>query len=133
MSFTENLEKNFLPRNDLSIIITDGWESIDQFAILFKRVSPRSKEIRFLHVLGKEEIDPPYRNDIKLIDSEKETGNQVTMSKRMIDLYKGKLHEHMKRLSVLCRRYKIAYLQVHTGEDVRKFFLQTCKKHGWLE
>ncbi|WAA13630.1 DUF58 domain-containing protein [Fervidibacillus halotolerans] len=131
--FSKNMEKRFIPMRDLTIIITDAWEPIDQIATLFQRIAPRVKEVRFLHILGKEEIAPPYERDVQLVDSEQNTTVNVSMSNTVVEKYKNRLHQHIKRLEVLCRRYKIHYLQVVEGENLHKFFLQTCIKHGWLE
>lgn len=117
----------------LVIIITDGMEELKVIEKLFKRIITKFKQVRMLQILSKEELSPEYASDLKLIDSEEHTSVQVSMSNRVIAMYKERLKKHNEQLASLCKQYGISYLQIDDEKDLHTILFSLCAKSGWIE
>lgn len=132
-SFTASVERHLRKHAQLCIIITDGLEELSRFETLFKRMAPQNKQIRFIHLLSKEEVQPSFVNDLKLIDIEDHSFVNVSFSGKIQEIYREKLSKHNQALSVLCKRYGISYMQVTDEDSLQTILLTNCVKNGWLE
>jgi len=122
-TFIKEIETNLQKGKQLSIIITDGMEPIAEYEkLLFKIASVKSK-ILFIHILSKEEIEPGYTGDAKLIDSELESEVNVSISPKLVSSYQLRLKQHNERLEHTCRKHHIQYLFFNDEKTAEELLL----------
>jgi len=122
-TFIKEIETNLQKGKQLSIIITDGMEPIAEYEkLLFKIASVKSK-ILFIHILSKEEIEPGYTGDAKLIDSELESEVNVSISPKLVSNYQLRLKQHNERLEHTCRKHHIQYLFLNDEKTAEELLL----------
>lgn len=131
-SFTENLEKYSLRKNQLAIIITDGMEPVERFSQLLRKLAINKQEVRFLQILSEQELDPDYEGDLKLVDSETRAFMNISMHASILEDYKNRLREHNDALAALCKKFGVSYLLMGDGQDLQEFLFHECTAKGWL-
>src|SRR5690606_25885883 len=67
-TFVKEIEKKLQKGKQLTIIITDGMEAIAEYEKLLLKTASAKSKILFIHILSKEEADPEFTGDAKLID-----------------------------------------------------------------
>ncbi len=126
-TFAENLSKNTLKNNQLTIIITDGLEPSASFEMLLRLIAAAKQEVRLIQLLAREEIEPSYSGDIKLIDSESNDSVNISLNASILANYQQALMEHNTKLAALCRQYGFSYLFTTDDADLHHFLFQECK------
>ncbi|GLB59380.1 DUF58 domain-containing protein [Cytobacillus sp. NCCP-133] len=119
----QNLESGMLSQNflgflrdalskkqQLAILIADGFEPLKEWESLFRKLKGLKQEFWLFQVQAKEELAPSYSGDMKLIDSESGTAVNVTMSPSILADYEKRLRDHNKQLEALCKRYGGQYI-----------------------
>jgi len=125
-TFTENIHKNLLKNNQLSILITDGLEPLDSIESLFRLIAAAKQEVKLIQLLGKEEIEPNYSGDVKLIDSESRETVNVSINDSILGNYQKQVKEHNRKLEALCRRFGFSYLVTTDDADLQSFLFHEC-------
>ncbi|MFJ5713334.1 DUF58 domain-containing protein [Neobacillus sp. NPDC093127] len=125
-TFTDNFQKNSLKNNQLVILITDGLEPLASFEALFRLIAAAKQEVKLIQLLSREELDPSYSGDVKLIDSESNESVNVTMSDSILVNYRKQVTEHNRRLEALCRRFGFSYLLTADDADLNDFLFHEC-------
>lgn len=131
--FTLVCKKNLLKNRELALVITDGLEPVENWGDFLHRLASSHKSVRFLQLLARDEVAPEFTGDRLLVDSESQQEVNVSMSGKVISLYRERLQEHNKKIARLCSKYGCSYMQVETGENLEEILLRKCMQHGWLE
>lgn len=131
-AFTENLQKNPLKNNQLAIFITDGLESLDSFEELFRLIAAAKQEVKVIQLLSREEIEPIYSGDVKLIDSESNEIVNVSINDSILKNYQKQAREHNRKLEALCRRFNFSYLKTTDDADLQNFLFHECSAKRML-
>jgi uncharacterized protein (DUF58 family) len=113
----------------LSIIVTDGLERLEEIESLFKKIAAFRREIWLIQVLSEDELSPSYSGDVKLVDSETDTAVNVSMNPKLIADYKFRLTEHNRKLKDICRKVGGQYLLVSDARDVQSIIFHDFPKH----
>lgn len=95
-----------------------------------KHLLSRRYEIFVLQLLSPEEIEPPYRGDLKLVDSENKSIREVTFSERIIKRYKETLSDYCSQLQNFCRARGIIYARTSTTVPFEDLVLKYLTKSG---
>jgi uncharacterized protein (DUF58 family) len=95
-----------------------------------KHLLSRRYEIFVLQVLSPEEIEPPYRGDLKLVDSETNTYREVTISERVMKRYRDTLAGYCSQLQNFCRTRGMIYLRTSTAVPFEDLVLKYLTKSG---
>lgn len=125
-TFTENFPKNVLKNKQLAIVITDGLEPIPYFEALFHKIAASKQEVRLIQLVSRQELEPAYAGDIKLIDSETNEAVNVTVNEQIIVKYQKRLLQHNTQLERLCQRFGFQYLQTTDDADLMRFLFHEC-------
>ncbi|QCJ42035.1 DUF58 domain-containing protein [Bacillus sp. S3] len=131
-TFTENLHKNSLKNNQLAILITDGLEPLESFESLFRSIAARKQEVTLIQLLSRDELNPIYTGDVKLIDSESKESVQVSMNEFILGNYQRQLNMHNHKLELLCRRFGFSYLMTTDHADLPAFLFHECSAKRML-
>ncbi|MBS4198781.1 DUF58 domain-containing protein [Bacillus sp. FJAT-49732] len=132
-TFIKEMEKKLQKGRQLTIIITDGMEAIADYEKLFLKAASVKSKILFIHILSKEEIDPDYTGDAKLIDSERETEVNVSISPKLVSAYQLRLKLHNERLEHTCRKFNIQYIFVSDEKTAEELLISDFIFHGIVQ
>ncbi|QED47512.1 DUF58 domain-containing protein [Cytobacillus dafuensis] len=130
--FIKHLNRTIIKKQQLSIIITDGLEQIDEIENLLKKLAAFKQEIWFIQVLSSEELSPHFSGDMKLVDSETEAIVNVSMSPKIIAEYEKRIHEHNRKLEMICRRFGGHYLFACDNRDVQSILFHDFSGKGLI-
>lgn len=130
--FIASLQNTVTKNQQLTIVITDGLESLDKVEALLKRLSSLKQEIWFFQVLSNDELSPTYNGDLKLIDSELNTAVNVSMTPTIISDYEKRLKEHNKGLEQVCRRFGGHYIQVTDNSNIQSVLFHELPSKGLI-
>jgi uncharacterized protein (DUF58 family) len=130
--FIASLQNTVSKNQQLSILITDGLESLDRIEALLKKLSSLKQEVWFFQVLSRDEISPSYLGDLKLIDSESNMAVNVSMNPSIISEYEKRLMEHNKELEKLCRRFGGHYISVSDEEPLQSVLFHELPGRGLM-
>jgi hypothetical protein len=90
----------------------------------------RGYEVTILHVLSPDEVEPELAGDIRLVDSETGTPQDVTVDNAMRDLYNRRLHEWRDEMSSYCIRRDVHYVTVETSSPWENLILYALRRAG---
>jgi uncharacterized protein (DUF58 family) len=90
-------------------------------------------EVALIHLLSPDEIDPPLAGDLRLIDVESGTAQEVTVDGALRDLYRQRVDDWRDNLRVECARRNVHYLPVSTGTPWEKVILYDLRRMGLIK
>lgn len=100
-------------RPGLVIVISDFLQEPDFFEglslLLFKKCS-----LFLIQVLDRAEKEPDLRGDLKLVDVETDEFREVSMSERLMEIYRRNFSEHCAKIESFCTRRGIGFIQTTT-------------------
>ncbi len=109
-NFLGCLKDNLSKQQQLAILVADGFEPINEWESLFRKLKGLKQEFWLFQVQSNEELAPSYSGDLKLIDSETGTAVNVSMNTSILANYKNRLEQHNKQLEDLCKRFGGQYI-----------------------
>ncbi|WP_141431206.1 DUF58 domain-containing protein [Bacillus sp. 03113] len=130
--FSENTKQKIGKNQQLSILITDGMEKINEIESLLKKVGSRIQDVWFLQVMSQQELLPDFSGDVKLKDSETNAEVNVSVNQNLITAYQQRLQQHNKKLELLCLKYGITYLLVEDSKELSHLFFHEFPSKGLL-
>jgi len=116
-------------RPGLALIITDMF-SPNGYVNGLNALQGRGYEVAILHVLSPDEINPEYAGDVRLIDSETGTGQDVTIDAAMRNLYEKRLREWRDEIASYCLSRDVHYVTVETGIPWENVILFALRRAG---
>lgn len=119
------------PRPGLAVVFSDYLTESDWRAgLLALRASGR--EVTVVQVLAPDELDPDFRGDWLLRDSETDAGVEVTISPRLLRRYLEELETHTTALRDFCRRQQITFVRMATDAAIESEVLVGLRAAGIL-
>jgi uncharacterized protein (DUF58 family) len=97
-----------------------------------KALLQRSFEVFLVHVVCEEELDPPLKGDLALVDAESGTTRQVSVDRWALDRYRGRLQAHFAEAERFCARHGIDYLRTSTAVPFQDLILRHLRRGGFL-
>lgn len=111
----------------VSIIISDFlFEEGYEKAISF--IQSTNQEIILVHLLSKEELNPEFQGDLKLIDSESKHNKEITISPYLLKEYHHTLDLFLEKIQHFANQRGISYLLVHPESSIEEIMVQAFKK-----
>jgi uncharacterized protein (DUF58 family) len=130
--FSEHLSRVLQKNQQLSIIITDTMEPLSGLESAMKRIGAMKQDFWLLQILAREEAEPSYSGDIRLIDSESRASVNVSMNPVIVDGYKKRLEEHGRKLEAICRKYGGQFVPITADTDIQTILLRILPGKGML-
>ncbi len=90
-------------------------------------------EIAILHVLARDEVEPPMGGDLRLIDIETNQPQEVSIDGGMRDLYMKRLVEWQESIRADCLRRGVHYVPVITDTPWEKIILYNLRRLGTVK
>ncbi|MGM0789019.1 MAG: DUF58 domain-containing protein [Bacillota bacterium] len=130
--YSDHLSHALQKNQQLSILITDTMEPLSVLESAMKRIGAMKQDFWLLQILAKEEAEPNYNGDIRLIDSESSTSVNVSMNPVIVDGYKKRLEEHGRQLEAACRKYGGQFVPITADTDIQTILLRILPGKGML-
>ncbi|MBT2688526.1 DUF58 domain-containing protein [Bacillus sp. ISL-47] len=129
-NFLGCMKDSLSKKQQLAILVTDGFEPIEDWESLFKKLKGMKQEFWFFQVLANEELNPSYTGDMKLIDSETGTAVNISLNPSILFDYEKRLKEHNKQLEALCKRYGGQYIFAPEARDLQTILFRDLPAKG---
>ncbi len=85
-----------------------------------------------LHVVDRQDSTPDLKGDLVLHDCETGEEREVTITKRVLERYKGAYKEYLKRVERFCVKRQVAYFQADLEIPFDELILRVFRKGGFL-
>ena len=92
-----------------------------------------NQDVFILHVLAHEEIDPPLRGDLKLVDIEDDDATEITVSKPLLKAYRKTVESFVADLKTYAGRHGMNYLLAPTNIGFDVLILDYLRRRGLVE
>jgi uncharacterized protein (DUF58 family) len=93
----------------------------------------RGYEISVLHLLSPDEIDPPLAGDLRLIDAETATPQDVTLDGSLRELYRQRVSAWRDDIEAYCLKRGIHYIPVTTDLAWDELVLYQLRRRGLIK
>ena len=98
-------------RPGILFVISDFFDDGD-FRVEMKLLAQRGFDLNLIQVLAAEELEPSFRGDLMLVDSESGAAREVTVNERVLAAYRSALAGYTSSLGSFCQATGIAYAMV---------------------
>ena len=118
-------------RPGLAILISDLYSS-EGLRPSLRELQGRGQEVRVLHLLSPDELDPTLSGDLRLLDCESGTAVEASLDGALRSLYRRRLQEWRSQLQSECRQRRAGYLPLNTAIGWETAVLIEMRKAGVL-
>jgi uncharacterized protein (DUF58 family) len=118
------------PRRPGLVILISDLLSPNGYQSAVKRLQQRGHEVAIVHVLSPDEIDPPLAGDLKLIDVETGSAQEVSVDGGLRDAYRARVAAWRTEAQTFCRTRGVRYLGVPTDRPWDEVVLYDMRKAG---
>ena len=133
-----NLKRAILKNNftniGMTIIISDFLISDKEKEIeeIVKYLTYKKQQVVFIQILCEEERNPEFIGTKNVIDAETKEEIKVSITPRVLQLYKAKVKEYEDMLRNTARKYGGIFIKVNSEEDIEKIILTDFFNHKLL-
>jgi uncharacterized protein (DUF58 family) len=114
-------------RPGLALLISDLF-SPGGFQEGLAQLLGRGYEVAILHLLSPDESDPPLAGDLRLVDVETGSSQEVSIDPGLRDLYRTRVQDWLDEIQADCLQRGIRYLSINTGVPWDKVVLQEMRR-----
>lgn len=104
----------------------DGVEEALKYLLAAKQ------EVVVVQVLAREELDPGFSGELRLIDSESKEVREVAMSSKVLQAYREAARAYTQSLRAFCHERGMTYLLAVTDVPVSDFLLGELRRGGLI-
>lgn len=105
-------------RGGLIVVISDFLDPYDSMEH-WRRLTAQGQEVRLLHVLCPQEIQPQLVEAVRLEDVETRRRIRVLPSRRILRQYDDSLRAFLLAMREKCRRHRMPYVLLSSADDLR--------------
>jgi uncharacterized protein (DUF58 family) len=116
-------------RAGLLILITDMF-SPNGYIEGLNNLLGKGHEVLILHVLSPDEVSPIHAGDLRLVDVETGTGQEITIDPTMIEIYRQRLTQWVDSIRDECARKGVHYVMTQTDTPFEKVILYNLRRMG---
>jgi len=118
-------------RPGLAILISDLYNA-DGIRLSLRELQRGGHEVRVLHLLSPDELEPTFSGELRLLDCETGATQEVSLDSGLRGLYRRRLHEWRSQLQAECRQRGAGYLPLNTAVAWETVVLLEMRKAGML-
>lgn len=119
-------------RPGLTLIISDMF-SPTGFVDGLNALLGRGYEVVMLHVLSPDEVDPPLAGDLRLIDVESGTPQEISIDPVMHEIYLKRLEAWRTEIRAECTKRGVHYVPIITDTGWEKVILYELRRLGLVK
>lgn len=116
-------------RPGLAILISDMF-SPSGYEGGLNALGARGYELAVAHTLAPDELDPPFAGDLRLIDAETQTPQDITLTPSLRGLYARRLAAWQEEIGAFCRAREANYIAVVTEDAPEEVILREMRHVG---
>jgi uncharacterized protein (DUF58 family) len=126
--------KNRFNKIGMTIIISDfliskGEKEIEE---IMKYLTYKKQQVVFIQILCEEERNPEFRGTKNIIDIETKDEAKVSITPKVLQLYKSKINEHEDMLRNIVKKYGGTFIKINAEDDIEKIILTDLFNHKLL-
>jgi uncharacterized protein (DUF58 family) len=118
------------PRRPGLVMLISDLLSPNGYQSALKLLQQRGHEVAIVHVMSPDEIDPPLAGDLKLIDVETGSAQEVSVDGGLRDAYRERVTAWRSEAQTFCRARGVRYLAVRTDRPWDEVVLYDMRKAG---
>jgi uncharacterized protein (DUF58 family) len=119
-------------RPGLAILITDLFAP-GGYQEGLAQLQGRGYEVILIHLLSPDEIDPPLAGDLRLVDVETGSTQDVSLDPGLRDLYRKRVQAWRGEIQTFCRKRNMRYLGLATSTPWEKVVLHEMRQASILK
>ena len=121
------------PRRPGLVILISDLLSPHGYQPAVKLLQQRGHEAAIVHVMSPDEIDPPLAGDLKLIDVETGSAQEVSIDGGLRDAYRERVTAWHTEAQAFCRARGVRYLAVQTDRPWDEVVLYDMRQAGMVK
>ncbi len=126
--------KNRFNNIGMTIIISDfliskGEKELEE---IVKYLTYKKQQVVFIQILCEEERNPDFRGTKNIIDIETKYEAKVSITPKVLQLYKSKINEHEDMLRNIVKKYGGTFIKINAEDDIEKIILTDLFNHKLL-
>jgi uncharacterized protein (DUF58 family) len=90
----------------------------------------RGYEVAVLHLLAPDELDPPLAGDLRLIDAETGTPQDVTLDGPLRELYRQRASAWRAEIEAYCLKRGMHFIAISTATEWEEMVLHHFRQRG---
>ncbi|HRI86857.1 MAG TPA: DUF58 domain-containing protein [Candidatus Hydrogenedentes bacterium] len=130
----EDSTKSYVLRNrakGVAVLFSDFLDP-EGFEGCLRRLQQSGSDCYAIHILSRDEIDPPIAGDLKLLDSEYAMHVEVSASPALLKRYKQNLEGFCESVRKQCLARGIGYIFAPSDEPFERLTLDVLRRGGML-
>jgi uncharacterized protein (DUF58 family) len=108
----------------VSDLLFEDWDEVVRAA------SAGRADALLVHVLGREDVEPSERGDLRLVDAETGADVEVAVSEATLDSYTATRDAYLAEVEQVCGQHGVAYARVIDDQRVETLVLETLRRLG---
>ncbi len=108
----------------VSDLLFDGWEET------IRVLASNRGDAMFVHVLGREDLDPTVRGDVRLVDAETGLDVEVGVGDAGLDAYAEVRDTYLAEVEATCGRHGVVYARLVDDQAIGSLVLETLRGLG---
>ncbi len=121
------------PRRPGLVMLISDLLTPNGYQAAVKLLQQHGHEVAIVHVLARDEIDPPLAGDLKLIDVETGSAQEVSIDGGLREAYRDRVSAWRREAQAFCRARGVRYLGVQTDRPWDEVVLYDMRKAGMVK
>jgi uncharacterized protein (DUF58 family) len=114
------------------VLLSDFFDPDGHEGVL-RRMTMSGSDVYVIHVLSREEIDPPVTGDLKLLDAETGEFTEVSVSPTLLKRYRENVAAFCESIRRFCVARGIGYTLAPSDTDIERLSLEMLRSGGLLQ
>jgi len=114
------------------VVVTDFYDPAG-YAEGIRALLAQRHQVHLIHVVAREELEPPERGRWHLVDLETAREREVTLAPEILERYRRRLREYCSEIERFARDHELYYARVRSDEPLEKRIRDILRTGGILE
>ena len=127
-----NQVKDFLLRGGnvgIVVLITDLMDK-EGYEAALRMLVGRRMDVFLIHLLSPEELEPPLRGDLRLVDAEDGDVTEITLTGVVLKRYRETVQAFIEAAKQFCSRRGITYVMARSDTPIESLITDYLQKRG---
>ena len=116
----------------LCIVLSDFCDPTG-YPMALRSLLSQGHQVHLIHVVAREELDPPERGTFKLVDLETGAKRSVALSTATVDRYRARFRSYCDELERFSKEHEVYYARVRSDEPLDRRVRDILRRGGILE
>jgi uncharacterized protein (DUF58 family) len=116
----------------LAFVLTDFYD-LDGYGPGLRALQAQRLQIVALHLVAREEVEPPARGRVELVDLETGQARDTLLTPDAVDAYLARLRRHGDEVERFCLSREIAYVRLRADAPIQAKIAEILRRGGIVE